>query len=276
MSALLSIARREFSSYFTTSIGYVVLGIFAAISGVAFTLSLLGYAKMSLSPTAYGYTSTPDFAETFLSPYLVFCGTLIMFLAPLITMRLVAEEKHRGTMELLHTWPLRDRDIIFGKYLAALGIVVLMLLIIGIHLILVGAMSPMEPAVLVFGMLTVLLMGAAFISVGLFISSISRNQITSGTITFGLSLFLYIAGSLSEQLPEGNPAPAAWPGILQSAIGHVYALLRGLTLELPVDAHAREMALGVVHPRDIGYYLLFSAFFLFLTFRAFESRNWRA
>ncbi|NLN92207.1 MAG: ABC transporter permease subunit [Candidatus Hydrogenedens sp.] len=276
MSAILSIARREFSAYFTTATGYVVLGMFAAISGMAFTLSLLGYAKMSLAPTAYGYTATPDFAESFLSPYLVFCGTLIMFLAPLITMRLVAEEKHRGTMELLHTWPLRDRDIIFGKYLAALGVVSLMLLIIAVHLILVGVMSPMEPAVLIFGMLTVFLMGAAFISLGLFISSITRNQITSGTITFGLSLLLYIVGNLSEQLPEGNPAPAAWPGILQQVVGRVYALFRGLSLELPVDAHAREMALGVVLPKDIGYYILFSAFFLFLTFRAFESRNWRA
>jgi ABC-2 type transport system permease protein len=130
--------------------------------------------------------------------------------------------------------------------------------------------------VLIFGMLTVLLMGAAFISLGLFISSVTRNQITSGTITFGLSLLLYIVGSLSEQLPAGNPAPAAWPGFLQQVVGQVYALFRGLTLELPVDAHAREMALGVVFPQDIGYYLLFSAFFLFLTFRAFESRNWRA
>lgn len=275
MNRMLSICRREFAGYFLTPIGYVVVGMFAAISGIAFTIALLGYAKMSVNPTAFGYNTTPDLGETLLSPYLVFCGMLFMFLSPLVTMRMVAEEKHRGTMELLLTWPLRDRDIIFGKYLAGLGMLLVMILIIGIHLVLLGSLAPIEPAVLVFGLLTVFLMGAAFTSLGLFVSSIARNQITSGTATFGISLLFYVAGNLGEQLPEGNPTPTAWPDLLRTLGGYVYAIVRGLVLELPVDAHAREMALGVVHPKDIGYYVLFSAFFLFLTFRVFESRNWR-
>lgn len=276
MRNIIAVCRREFAAFFLTPIGYVVIGMFAAISGLAFTISLLTYAQMSISPTSYGYPTTPDFAETLLSPYLVFCGMLIMFLTPLITMRLVAEEKHRGTMELLLTWPLRDRDIIFGKYLASLGMLLVMMLVIAVHMALIGNITTIEPAVLVFGLLTVFLMGAAFISLGLFISSITSNQITSGTVTFGLSLLLYVAGNLGERLPTVNPTPAAWPDALRIAGGLLYALVRGLIVELPVDAHAREMALGIVQPRDVGYYVLFSAFFLFLTFRAFESRNWRA
>ncbi len=276
MRNTMAVCRREFASYFFTPIGYVVVGMFAAISGIAFTVSLFTYSRMSIEPTAYGFTSTPDFAETLLSPYLVFCGMLIMFLSPLITMRLVAEEKHRGTMELLFTWPLRDRDIIFGKYFAALGILFVMMLVIAVHLTLIARITHLEPAVLVFGLLTVALMGMAFISLGLFISSVTRNQITSGTITFGISLLLYVAGHLGEQLPAGNPTPSGWPEALRAAVGWLYGLARGLTVELAVDAHASEMALGIVQPRDIAYYLLFSAFFLFLTFRAFESRNWRA
>ena len=275
MKRIITVCRREFASYFLTPIGYVVVGMFAAISGIGFTLSLIAYAKMSVAPTSYGYNTTPDLGETLLSPYLVFCGMLFMFLSPLITMKMVAEEKHRGTMELLLTWPLRDRDIIFGKYLAGLGMLFVMLLIIGVHLALLGSLAAIEPAVLIFGLLTVFLMGAAFISLGLFISSIARNQITSGTATFGLSLLFYVAGNLGEQLPPGNPAPTGWPDLLRSAAGAVYAVVRGLILELPVDTHAREMALGVVYPKDIGYYVLFSAFFLFLTFRVFESRSWR-
>jgi ABC-2 type transport system permease protein len=276
MNAMLSVCRREFSGYFLTPIGYVVVGMFSVISGIAFTLSLLTYAKMSLAPTSYGSTSVPDFAETLLSPYLVFCGMLIMFLSPLITMRLVAEEKNRGTMELLWTWPLRDRDIIFGKYLAALGMLLIMMLVVGVHLVLVGRLTPLEPAVLAFGLLTVALMGAAFLSLGMFISSLVRSQITAGTVTFGVSLLLYVAGNLGEQLPEANPTPAAWPELLRQTVGQGYGIFRGLVAELAVDAHAKEMALGVVRPQDIAYYVLFSAFFLFLTFRAFESRNWRA
>ena len=276
MRNIITVCRREFAGFFLTPIGYVVVGMFAAISGLAFTISLLTYASMSINPTSYGYPTTPDFAETLLSPYLVFCGMLIMFLTPLITMRLVAEERHRGTMELLLTWPLRDRDIIFGKYLAALGMLMVMMLVIAAHMALIAGVTTIEPAVLVFGLLTVFLMGAAFISLGLFISSITQSQITSGTITFGVSLLLYVAGNLGERLPATNPTPAAWPDALRLAGGLLYGLARGLILELPVDAHAREMALGVVHPHDVGYYILFSAFFLFLTFRAFESRNWRA
>ncbi|MCK5863143.1 MAG: ABC transporter permease subunit [Candidatus Hydrogenedentes bacterium] len=275
MTNTFAVCRREFASFFLTPIGYVIVGMFAAISGIAFVLSLFTFAKMSVEPTAYGFTTAPDFAETLLSPYLVFCGMLVMFLTPLITMRLLAEEKHRGTMELLLTWPLRDRDIIFGKFFAALGILITMMLVIAVHMALIGSITPFEPAVLLFGLLTVLLMGSAFISLGLFVSSVTRNQITSGTITFGISLLLYVVGNLGEKMPTANPAPPGWPEILRTFIGHAYALLRGLAMELSVDAHAGEMALGIVQPRDIAYYLLFTAFFLFLTFRAFESRNWR-
>lgn len=275
MKRILAVFRREFSSYFLTPVGYVVVGMFAAISGIAFTLSLIGYAKMSIAPTDYGYNTTPDLGETLLSPYLVFCGMLFMFLSPLITMKMVAEEKNRGTMELLWTWPLRDRDVIFGKYLAGLAMLLVMLCITGVHLALLGNIARVEPAILVFGLLAVFLMGAAFVSLGLFISSITRSQITSGTTTFGLSLLFYVAGNLGEKMPAGNPAPAAWPELLRGVMGALYALVHGLVLELPVDTHAGEMALGVVYPKDIGYYVLFSAFFLFLTFRVFESRNWR-
>ena len=276
MSNILSVCRREFASFFFKPIGYVIVGMFAAISGIGFTLSLFTFAKMSVEPTAYGFTTAPDFAETLLSPYLVFCGMLVMFLTPLITMRLLAEEKHRGTMELLLTWPLRDRDIIFGKFFAAVGILLTMMLVIAVHMALIGSVTTFEPAVLVFGLLTVVLMGCAFISLGLFISSVTRNQITSGTITFGISLLLYVAGNLGEKMPTANPTPPGWPDMLRTIGGQVYALLRGLVVELSVDAHASDMALGIVQPQDIAYYLLFTAFFLFLTFRAFESRNWRA
>lgn len=271
-----AVCRREFAGYFLSPIGYVAVGLFALITGLAFTFSLFSYAQISQSPAAYDFSSVPDFEESLLSPYLVFCGMVIMFLAPLLTMRLLAEEKNRGTIELLLTFPLRDRDIIFGKYLASLGMLVVMMLVIGVHLVLVSRHVPVEPAVLVFGLLTVFLMGGAFLSLGLFVSSVTRTQITSGTITFGVNLLLYILGTMGEGLPEESPAPGHWPGILQDSLGFLYSVFRNVVLELPLDAHAREMAQGIAAPADIAYYVLFSAFFLFLTFRALESRHWRA
>jgi ABC-2 type transport system permease protein len=270
-----AVCKREFKSYFLTPVGYVVVGMVSVIAGIAFTMSIIYYAKMSQDPVQFGLSSPPDFEEWLLSPFLVFCGMLIMFLSPLITMRLFAEEKHRGTIELLLTHPLRDREIIFGKYLAAMGMVLTMMLVLSVDLLIINHFVDVEPLVLIFGVVTVALMGSAFISLGMFVSSITRNQITSGTITFGIMMLLYVVGNLGEELPKVNPTPANWPERMRLMIGYIYDAFRGLTMELSVDAHAKNMAQGFVQPSDIVYYLLFSAFFIFLTFRALESRNWR-
>ena len=275
MRNIWAVFKREFAGYFLTPIGYVVVGVVALISGFAFSASLLAYAKVSQDPSMHGYSTVPDFEEWLLSPFLVFCGMLIMFLSPLITMRLLAEERHRGTIELLLTHPLRDRDIIFGKYFAAMGMVLVVIGVIGVDLALLSTLVAVEPVVLIFGLLTVFLMGAAFISLGLFVSSVTRNQITSGTITFAINLLFYIVGGLGKDLPEANPAPEQWPALFQRIVGGGYQLFRLFLVELPADVHAKDMAQGIFQPQDIAYYLLFSAFFLFLTFRALESRNWR-
>lgn len=271
-----AVCKREFKSFFLTPVGYVVVGMFAVIAGMAFSISFITHADITQDPGMYAYSSVPDFEETFLSPYLVFCGMLIMFLAPLITMRLLAEERHRGTIEFLLTQPLRDREIIFGKYFAALGVIGVMMLCVGVNLSIMGwFVKDVEPPVLVFGLLTVFLMGAACIGLGLFVSSVTRTQIMSGTVTFGVTLILFIVGNLGDDMPEKSPVPEQWPAVLQEGLGFLYKIFRGLIVELPIDAHAKEMALGVVQPVDIAYYVLFSAFFIFLTFRALESRNWR-
>ncbi|MCC6142327.1 MAG: ABC transporter permease subunit, partial [Candidatus Hydrogenedentes bacterium] len=161
-----AVCKREFASYFLTPTGYVSVGLVALLTGLAFSVSLFAYEKMSQDPSAYNFAATPDFEETFLSPFLVFCGMVVMFLSPLLTMRLMAEERNRGTIELLLTWPLRDRDIIFGKYLAALGMLAIMLLVLVIDMALVAWVTDVEPAVLVLGLATVFLMGAAVLSLG--------------------------------------------------------------------------------------------------------------
>jgi ABC-2 type transport system permease protein len=271
-----AVCRREFLSYFITPIGYIVVGVYAAISGVGFAAIFITHCRMTEDPTAYGLEAIPDLEEGFLSPFLVFCGQLVLFIGPLITMRLLAEEKNRGTVELLLTHPLRDRDIVFGKYFAALGVVLVLMAAVGIHLVVMASFVTVEPAVLWFGLLAVFLMSAAFMSLGLFVSAFANNQITAATMTFALWFLSYILGTYGGELPDANPAPETWADGLRSVVGFGYAVIRGLIVELPLDAHAGEMALGIVQPQDIAYYLLFSAFFLFLTFRVLDSRKWRA
>ncbi|MBX7258851.1 MAG: ABC transporter permease subunit [Candidatus Hydrogenedentes bacterium] len=271
-----AVCKREFSSFFVTPVGYVVVATFAAISGAAFSGVFTGFCKITQSPNSYGYEGIPNFEELMLSPYLVFCGQLILFIGPLITMRLLAEERNRGTLELLLTHPLRDREIIFGKYLASLGIVLVLMMVVGVHMVLMARHTEVEPVVLVFGLLTVFLMSAAFMSLGLFVSSVTGNQITAGTLTFGLWFVSYILGTYGSDLPPDVSVPANWGQSIQLAANFFYHIFRQLVVQLPLDAHAQEMAQGALRPKDIAYYVLFSSFFLFLTFRSLEARRWRA
>ncbi|MFA6243435.1 MAG: ABC transporter permease subunit [Candidatus Hydrogenedentales bacterium] len=271
-----AVCKREFTSFFVTPVGYVVVGTFAAISGAGFAGTFIMFCRITQSPSSYGYEGIPNFEEMMLSPFLVFCGQLILFIGPLITMRLLAEERNRGTLELLLTHPLRDREIIFGKYLASLGIVLILMLVVGVHMALLGRHTEVEPIVLAFGLLTVFLMSAAFMSLGLFVSSVTGNQITAGTLTFGLWFVSYILGTYGSDLPVEIAVPANWGQGVQLAMNFIYHVFRQIVVQLPLDAHAQEMAQGVLQPKDVAYYLLFSAFFLFLTFRSLEARRWRA
>ncbi|PCJ65133.1 MAG: hypothetical protein COA73_02755 [Candidatus Hydrogenedentota bacterium] len=270
-----AVCKREFESLFSTPVGYVVLGTFALISGLSFTASFLFYGVMSASPSTYDFPAVPNFEETFLSPYLVYSGMIMLFIAPLITMRLLAEEKNQGTIEMLLTHPLRDREIIAGKYGAALLMLTLMMVTVMLNLGIVYYFVDVEPAVLIFGLATFFLMGAAFLSLGLFVSSVCSNQITAATVTFGLFFLSFIMSYYAEEMPETAPAPEGWPDSAKTFIAHTYDLVRSVVAELPVDAHAKDMAQGILQPYDIVYYILFSAFFLFLTFRSLESRKWR-
>lgn len=276
LDKIIAVARREFASFFQTPVGYVAVGLYSLLSGLGFTFSLLMYARISQAPGEYGYGTVPDFEEWMLSPFLLYCGLLLMFLAPLITMRLLADEHHRGTIELLYTLPLRDRDIVFGKFFAAAGMVLVMLLPVAVDLLLLAWLVDVEAAVLLLGLLSAFLLGMSFISLGLFVSALARNQVTAGFITFGASMLFYVVGTVADRLPKGNPAPATLPETLHALVGNVYAFFRATANEMAMDAHAKEMAQGILQPQDPVYYLLFCAFFLFLTFRALESRNWRA
>lgn len=276
MRSIRAVCRREFVSYFITPMGYVVVGVFAAITGLAFTRSFILYARTTQAPSAFGYDGVPPFEETFLSNFLIMCGLLIMFIGPLVTMRLLAEERNRGTMELLFTHPLRDRDIIWGKFLAALGMVMVLMGVVAIYMAMVAYYAEVEPAVLVLGLIAVFLMGAAFTSLGLFVSAVTANQVTAGTITFGLWFVFYVLGTVGEDMKTANPAPSEWPEGLRQVVGTAYSAFRALIQQLPLDSHAKDMSQGIFAISDIAYYILFSAFFLFLTFRALDARKWRA
>jgi len=276
MRNIWAVCWREFKSFFVTPVGYIIVGTYAVISGLGFTASFLYHARSTQSPMDFQFEGVPDLEEFFLSPYLVFCGQLMLFIGPLITMRLLAEERNRGTIELLLTHPLRDRDIIFGKYLASLLVALILMIVVGAHLSTLLYYTDVELAVLVLGLCAVFLVSASFLSMGLFISALSRSQVTAATATFAVWFVMFILGNLATDLPEVEDFITEVPPALQAVATPAYSIFRTAALELPMDAHAAEMAQGVLRPQDVAYYVLSIAFFLFLTFRAFETRKWRA
>jgi ABC-2 type transport system permease protein len=174
-------------------------------------------------------------------------SVILLFLMPLLTMRLFAEEKRSGTIELLLTYPLRDGEVLMGKYLAALAVFAIMLA-------LVAWTARLEWGPLLTGYLGLLLQGAVFIGIGILISSLTENQIVAGVATFGVLLFLWVIAWAAESAG----------GTLRVVLQHV-----------SVTEHFESFAKGVIDTKDVIYYLNLIILSLFLTLRSLESKRWR-
>jgi ABC-2 type transport system permease protein len=254
MSNALAIAGKELRSYFTSPIGYVVVGFFALIYGFFFYAILANYVEQSAT-MAFGAGRPPmNVNDQLISPTFSNVAVILLFVLPLITMRTYAEEKRQGTMELLLTAPLRDVDIVLGKFLGALGLLAVMMAITIPHLLFLFSVSEPEWKPMATTYLGFFLMSSCFIAVGLFISSLTRNQIVAGMATFGVFLLLWIID---------------WIG---SALGPTGAeVLRYLS----IVGHFDDFTRGVLDTKHLVYYASFAIFGLFLTMRSVESERWR-
>jgi ABC-2 type transport system permease protein len=184
-------------------------------------------------------------------------AVVALFLAPMLTMRLFAEEKRQGTIELLATAPITDLEIVLGKFLAAVGLYGLMILagLVNLGLIWYYASTPPEWKPVLTGALALLLFGSCFIALGVFVSTLTRNQIVAGILSFCLFLGIWTLGWAED--------PAAGP--LMRAIAY-----------LGVTTHMEDMVKGVVDLKDVVFYLSFIAFGLFVAHQSVQSQRWRA
>jgi ABC-2 type transport system permease protein len=189
-----------------------------------------------------------------LRPLLQNTTVIMLFVLPLITMRTYSEEKRSGTIELLLTSPLTDLQIILGKFLGALALYALMLLVTGIHVGLLFWYGRPEWKPILSGYLGLLLMGGAFMSIGLLISSLTRNQIVAGMTTFAALLLLWIVSWFSDSV---SPA------------------MQQVLTALSITEHFDDFAKGVIDTKHVVYYLSFIAFGLFLTAKSVDSERWR-
>jgi ABC-2 type transport system permease protein len=181
---------------------------------------------------------------------------LVILIAPALTMRLFSEEQKLGTLELLLTAPIRDIEIVLGKFLAALTLLTSMFaLTLYFPLLLIWFGDP-DLLPIMTGYLSLFLMGAMAVSVGLFSSSLTSNQIVSAVLSSSLLLLLWLS-NVTSALGDGD---LPWAGLVRF---------------LAMSEHVRDMAYGVLDSRDIVYFISLTAFFLFLTVRAVETRRWK-
>ena len=237
MKNTLSIAWKETRTYFVSPMAYVIIAVYAGLASYYFVTSIGGVLP-----------------EATIRGYIIPSTLIFVLLSPLITMRLLAEEQKLGTLELLMTSPVRDYEIVLGKFLAALASL-LSILVPTVYLVLLLMwFGTPDTGPILSGYLGLILFGMSTLSVGLFASSLSGNQIVASVIAMGILLLL---------------------SIIDLASTYVGGVFTDIVLEISITTHFQDFARGVVDTHDIIFYVIFTIFMLFLTVRSLESRRWR-
>ena len=249
------ICRKELSSYFRSPIAYGVMFFFALIAGYFFYAAVAIFIRQSLQATLTGQSVPLSVDEWVVRSVLSNVAVVGLFMVPMIAMRLFAEEKRTGTIELLITSPLNDLEIILGKWLAATLLYAAMLAVSLINVVTLYMYGKPSWKPLLVGYLGLLLQGGAMLALAAFVSSCTKNQIIAVAGGFGLLLLLWVI----------NWASSFDTGIVATVLGY-----------LSITDHFENFSKGVLDIKDATYYVTMIAFGLFLTARSMESMRWRA
>jgi ABC-2 type transport system permease protein len=232
-----TVAWKEIQVYFSSPTAYIVGLIFLALTGFFFTRDL----------------GNP-FPEATLSPFFQGSTIILILMAPTLTMRLFSEEQKLGTIELLLTSPVRDWEVVLGKYLASLTFLLAMVALTLFYTLLLFVFASPDPGPIYAGYLGLLLYGAGALAIGLLTSSLTSNQIVAAVVATGILLILYFA---------------------DFAAGAVSGPASTIIREFGMKSHFDDFERGVIDTKHIIYFVSLTAFFLFLTSRALETRRWR-
>jgi ABC-2 type transport system permease protein len=236
MTPALVISRREIRTYFNSPVAYIVVPVFVIITGYLF------FTQLFLEKQA-------DMRGFFNIMPLLF-----MFMIPAITMRLLADEKSSGTLELLITMPVRDSEVVIGKFLAAMALLCTAIGLTLVFAITVKSLGPLDRGPTIGGYLGLVLMGGAYVSIGVMASALTRNSIVSFIVAFAISFALYLLGRLTQFLPQS---------------------LQKLVAYLSIDGHFDNIGRGVIDTRDVIYYFSVMVVCLLIATLSLESRRWK-
>ena len=253
MRNILAIAHKELRSYFASPIAYIVIGFFALLYGIFFVAILDYFVRASMQAGLAGGAQAMNVNQQLVRPLLQNVAVVVLFMLPMVTMRTYAEEKRSGTIELLLTSPITDFQIVMGKFLGAMALYCAMLAVTLFHLAVLYMYGRPEWKPIVTSYIGLLLFGGSFVALGLFVSSLSKNQIVAGAVTFALSLMLWIITWLNFGGSAGD-----------KVLGY-----------LSIIDHLDDFSKGVIDTTHVIYYLSFITFGLFLTAKSVDSERWR-
>ena len=237
MNNAIAIAWKESKSYFSTPTAYIVGAMFLVLTGIFFVFDI----------------SRP-FADASVRSFINWAAFFVVFLSPLLTMRLLAEEQKLGTLELLLTSPVRDWEVVAGKYIASFLILIATIALTVYYVLLLYFFGNPDSGPVLSSYLGLFLYGAAALSIGLLASSLSSNQIVAAVV--GMAVLLTL-----------------------SNVDRVASLVEGVTADVlngvSMNAHFLDFTRGIIDTSHVIYYLSLTAVFLFLTVRSLETRRWR-
>jgi ABC-2 type transport system permease protein len=233
--------------------------MFAFVFGWFFWIILNSFVQYGMESMMRGEMYPMNLNEQVIRPLLGNAGVIGLFLIPLITMRLFAEEKRSGTIELLVTSPIRDGEVIFGKWLAAVTMYAALLLLVALNFIFLFKYGNPDWKPLAIGYLGLLLQAAPLLAIGMFISTLTRNQIVAGGATFGLCLMFWVVGWVG--VSGGGFSSDTWAQVVSY---------------LSIPNHNESFAKGLLDAKDAIYFVTLTFVGIFLTARSLESLRWRS
>ena len=241
MKNILAVCTKELYTYFVSPIAYFVCFVFIAISGFLFSTILITYSSQGGTGAAVMGTLFGNMA------------IILLFFTPVLTMKLFAEERKSGTIELLLTSPITDGQVVLGKFFASISLMLIMLSLTLLFPFLTQRFGHLDVGILLSGYLGVILISAAFLALGLLMSSMCKNQLVAALTSFGILITLWVIGTLSTR-----------GGAITNFLSY-----------LSLSEHYHNFARGVIPLKDVVYYISFTSVCLFATFKSIESSKWR-
>jgi ABC-2 type transport system permease protein len=254
MKNVWTVARRDFRAYFTSPIAYIVIAGFLVIMGWMFFQNLLHFNLQNMQYQNFNMGKGVSITDGIVRPLYGNMNVIFLFLVPFITMRLFAEERKLHTIELLITSPVTLTEIILGKFLSALLLVLVMMGLTAVYPVILVLTGNPDIGPIVTSYVGTILLAGCYLALGILFSAMTENQIVAGALTFATGLFFWLVSWASQ-----NAGPV-WGDLF---------------MFLSLISHYNNFSQGILNTSDIFYYLSFIGVGLYLTHRVLDSYRWR-